>query len=135
MCGIAGYISLGRTHPTPKEIIKKMTNVLYHRGPDDSGCFFQIEDGRKGEEKDTIGNNDKENLPIKAALGHRRLSIIDLSEAGHQPMSNKRKTIWVVLNGEIYNYKELKKDAPGYEFISNTDTETILSSYERYGCD
>ncbi|MEW6102887.1 MAG: asparagine synthase (glutamine-hydrolyzing) [bacterium] len=132
MCGITGHINLGRIYPTTKEVIKKMTNVLYHRGPDDSGCFFQMEDGRILEEKDTFGDNDKEKLPIKAALGHRRLSIIDLSPLGHQPMSNKRKNVWVVFNGEIYNYKELKDECKGYEFISNSDTEAILASYEKY---
>ncbi|MEW6680883.1 MAG: asparagine synthase-related protein, partial [bacterium] len=76
-------------------------------------------------------------LPIKAALGHRRLSIIDLSEAGHQPMSNKRKTIWVVLNGEIYNYQELRENLikRGHSFYTHSDTETIVHLYEDLGKD
>ncbi len=82
MCGIAGYFGAGN-----KDVLKKMTRELRHRGPNDEGLF-------------TDGN---------VGLGHRRLSIIDLSLAGHQPMSNEDNNIVIVCNGEIYNFKELKK--------------------------
>lgn len=131
MCGITGYINLSKIYPTEKALLKRMTNVLYHRGPDDSGCFFEMEDGKINEERDEITSGDFKMLPIKAALGHRRLSIIDLSPLGHQPMSNNRKTLWIVFNGEIYNYKELKAENKEYGFISNSDTEAILASYEK----
>lgn len=90
-----------------------MTNVLAHRGPDDSGIYC----------RDNI------------ALGHRRLAIIDLSPAGHQPMSNDDGTIWMVFNGEIYNFQEIKAELTslGHAFKSNSDTEVIIHGYEEWG--
>ena len=83
MCGITGIWDF-KDKISP-EVLERMTNVLAHRGPDDAGIFV---DG-----KNNIG------------LGHRRLSILDLSTAGHQPMSNSDETIWITFNGEIYNFK------------------------------
>lgn len=114
MCGIVGKINFNNT-PVSKEEIKKMTDKLIHRGPDTEGAFV----------KNNVG------------LGHRRLSIIDLSSNGQQPMPNKTGNLWIVFNGEIYNYKELREklETEGIEFESNTDTEVILYLYQKYGID
>ncbi|MFH1523290.1 MAG: hypothetical protein ABIE43_05775 [Patescibacteria group bacterium] len=107
MCGIAGFWGSGN-----KEILAKMTDKLHHRGPDDEGFYF---DG-------TIG------------LGHKRLSIIDLSSAGHQPMSNEDGSVLIVFNGEIYNFQELReKLKEKHNFKSKTDTEVIIHLYEEIG--
>ncbi len=109
MCGIAGFIGKGN-----KEILQAMTNAIKYRGPDDRGFFI----------KDNVG------------LAHCRLSIIDLSPAGHQPMSNLQGTIWIVFNGEIYNFQELREELikkGKYKFRSQTDTEVIIYLYEEYG--
>lgn len=109
MCGINGF-SWGN-----EELIKKMNEVIRHRGPDDEGIYVD----------DNI------------SLGHVRLAIIDLSSKGHQPMKYERngREVWIVHNGEIYNFKELRKvlENRGYEFNSNTDTEVILASYVEWG--
>ena len=115
MCGICGIYNLNPREKVDKSSLKKMTDILSHRGPDDEGFFI---DGNLG-------------------LGHKRLSIIDLSPAGHQPMANKEGTVWIVYNGEIYNYIELRKELlkKGYEFKSHSDTEVILHLYEEEGED
>jgi len=112
MCGFAGVVRLDRA-PVAREMLERMTRVLSHRGPDDEGFH----------------------LSGTAGLGHRRLSIIDLSENGHQPMGNEDGTVWIVCNGEIYNYKELSRllTGKGHRFRSHSDTETILHLYEEYG--
>lgn len=104
MCGIAGYCGAGN-----RGILESMTNTLAHRGPDGAG-FFCV---------DGIG------------LGHRRLSIIDL-EGGKQPMANEDETVWIVFNGEIYNFRELRDSlsARGHKFKTSSDTETIVHLYE-----
>src|ERR1044071_4444251 len=110
MCGIAGIISTNSSLITP-ERIKKMTNTLVHRGPDAEGQWINS----------------------SVALGNRRLSIIDLSNAGNQPMHYlDRYTI--VHNGEIYNYIELKEELlkKGYKFSSKTDTEVIAAAYDNW---
>lgn len=114
MCGIAGILQLDGTNP-PRAILEKMTRTLIHRGPDGEG--FQV-DGPMG-------------------LGHRRLSIIDLSEAGHQPMGNEDRSIWVTFNGEIYNFKDIRAELQmrGHVFHSQTDTEAIVHAYEEWGED
>ena len=110
MCGICGYYGM-----VDQEMIDRMTQTLYHRGPDDGGTFMSTSD--------------------KVALGHRRLSILDLTKAGHQPMSNHDGTIWIIYNGEVYNFLELrdKLETSGIKFNSRTDTEVILACYEKYG--
>lgn len=116
MCGIAGLVNYsGRDSYVSDDLLREMTNEIAHRGPDDDGHY--ISDDRK------------------AALGFRRLSIIDLSAAGHQPMSNADGTIWMVFNGEVYNHLEIRRDleAKGYHYRSKSDTETILYAYEEYG--
>lgn len=118
MCGIAGYISSKPLAEAGEDIIARMTNVAAHRGPDDNGyALFPF--GGDGE----------------LALGHRRLSIIDLSPLGHQPMANSDATLQIVFNGEIYNYVELREElrALGYVFASTSDTEVILNAYKEWG--
>jgi len=107
MCGIAGF------NWNDSGLIRSMTNLLMHRGPDDSGFY-----------------TDKH-----ISLGHRRLSIIDLSKKGKQPISNEDSTQWIVYNGEIYNFQELRNELEkkGYKFRTDTDTEVIIHSYEEYG--
>src|SRR3989442_3440767 len=114
MCGIAGVIDLTSGGPS-RELIQRMTGLLRHRGPDDEGIAV-------------LG---------PAALGHRRLSIIDLSPGGHQPMSLEEAGLHVVFNGEIYNYPELKAEleARGETFRSRSDTEVILRAYRAWGVD
>ncbi len=113
MCGIAGYIYKDIGQQADVEKLKQMTDIISYRGPDDEGHFIN-------------GN---------IALGHRRLSIIDLSEAGHQPMISSDNNYIIVFNGEIYNYKEIKEVLikKGYIFKTNTDTEVLLQSYREWG--
>ena len=115
MCGICGYIS---QNEDPVKVIQEMTDSMYHRGPDDAGTYqHRFRNGRH------------------LALGHRRLSILDLSDAGHQPMFTQNRELAIVYNGEIYNFKELRKQLAdrGYSFKSNCDTEVILYLYQEYG--
>src|SRR5436305_310131 len=110
MCGIAGQLLRGTSADVAQ--IRAMCDRIRHRGPDDEG--FHV-DGPCG-------------------LGMRRLSIIDLS-TGHQPISNEDGTVWVVFNGEIYSYQELRSDliARGHRFKTNSDTETLIHLYEEFG--
>jgi asparagine synthase (glutamine-hydrolysing) len=112
MCGIAGFVHLER--PAEPQLIQAMLDEIRHRGPDDEGSYV---DG-------------------PAAIGMRRLSIIDLN-TGHQPISNEDGTVWIVFNGEIYNYQELREDlmARGHRFRTASDTETIVHLYEEYGAE
>jgi len=139
MCGITGIVSFkGNIGP---ESIKKMTDLLRHRGPDDEG-FLAVNSG-SGEVYPLIGNESKVlgrriegfDKPVDLFLGHRRLSIIDLSPAGHQPMSNEDGSVWIIHNGEIYNYIEIGKELErlGHRLNSRTDTEVILHAYEEWG--
>ena len=111
MCGIAGIVRWDEQPPAIEDV-QAMCDVMVHRGPDDEGYY---DDGR-------------------AALGMRRLSIIDL-QTGHQPVSNEDGTVWVVLNGEIYNFKELRLELKGrgHRFSTTSDTETIVHLYEDHG--
>jgi asparagine synthase (glutamine-hydrolysing) len=113
MCGIAGFCDFSKK--SLNDILKNMTDVLHHRGPDDSGYFFD------------------ESEYAQIGLGHKRLSILDLSAHGHQPMSFEYLDI--VFNGEVYNFKEIKKELLelGYTFHSDSDTEVILKSYHQWG--
>jgi len=117
MCGICGKISSNGA--VSEGLIRKMCEVLKHRGPDNEGCMLF----------DLPSNN------ITIGLGHRRLSVIDLSPAGHQPMCNEDRTIWIVMNGEVYNFLELRDELEkkGHRFKSHTDTEAILHLYEEKG--
>ena len=110
MCGICGKIYFDSARQVDGAVISSMSSVLQHRGPDDHGVFVAG--------------------PI--GLGHRRLSIIDTSTSGHQPMSNEDGSIWIVFNGEVYNFAELRRELErkGHRFTSHTDTETIIHLYE-----
>jgi len=111
MCGIAGIFSTGERRVYPAEV-KAMCDAIVHRGPDDAGYYVK---GRVG-------------------LGMRRLSIIDLA-TGHQPVRNEDGSVWVVMNGEIYNYRELRSDLEqrGHRFYTSTDTEVLVHLYEEFG--
>ena len=110
MCGIAGAINWGDA-----QVVARMTDALRHRGPDDRGIMFFPHE--------------------RVGLGHRRLSIIDLSAGGHQPMSSEDQSLWITFNGEIYNFVELRREleAKGHRFRSSSDTEVILHLYQEYG--
>src|SRR3989338_2479096 len=107
MCGIAGF------NWNDQLLIREMTRRLNHRGPDDEGYYSS-----KG-----------------VSLGHKRLKIIDLTSRGRQPLGNEDQSIWIVFNGEIYNYQELRPELEkkGHRFSSDTDTEVIVHMYEEYG--
>lgn len=115
MCGITGVYNFKTMTQVDGAIIQRMNDVIRHRGPDDDGVYVDNEIG----------------------LGHTRLSIIDVSYAGHQPLSNEDNTIWLVFNGEIYNYVELipELQRKGHVFKSKTDSEVIIHAYEEYGID
>ncbi len=121
MCGIAGGSWTSRGKPLDESVLRRMTDALVHRGPDDFGNYFSTSNGQ---------------LAGGAALGFRRLSIIDLS-GGHQPMSNEDGSVWIAFNGEVYNYRELKPELTrlGHQFRTSSDTECIVHAYEQWGRD
>ena len=133
MCGICGKISLGANSNVSEDLIRRMCSVLKHRGPDDEGVYLNWARGQGSRLHQGFGGQ----AGVRVGLGHRRLSIIDLSPAGHQPMSNENETIWIVMNGEIYNFLELREalEKKGHKFKSHTDTEVILHLYEEHGVD
>jgi len=117
MCGITGFLDLSR-QTTAREIqitVSRMTETLFHRGPDDTGLWYDAKDG--------------------VGLGHRRLSVIDLSSQGHQPMSSESGRYYIVYNGEVYNFNELKKEIQslGLAFRGHSDTEVLLAAIEQWG--
>src|SRR5947209_12448621 len=114
MCGICGQFNFGRNESVQPDTIRLMTQTMVHRGPDDDGYYFS---GSLG-------------------LGFRWLSIIDLA-GGHQPMSDAEETVWVTLNGEIYNFKELRAEleSRGHSFRTESDTEVIIHGYKEWGID
>ncbi|MFQ5914080.1 MAG: asparagine synthase (glutamine-hydrolyzing) [Nitrospinota bacterium] len=128
MCGIAGVITR-EGFPELREALLRMVRAQTHRGPDDEGIKVF---GARGE---VLGKDGPRAEGPHVALGSRRLAIIDLSSSGHQPMTNEDGTLWIVYNGEIYNFMELRQDllSKGHKFRSNTDTEVILHLYEQYG--
>lgn len=143
MCGITGYINLKKK--VDNKLFANMNNIIRHRGPDDEGYILINEDKIvKASGNDTV-NTLKEkyeninNMPndYNIILGHRRLSILDLSEKGHQPMQDKTGNIQIIFNGEIYNYIEIREELEkkGYKFNTNCDTEVIISAYNEWGID
>ena len=110
MCGISGVVGLA-----DREIVLRMSDAMIHRGPDDQGVFV-----------DQLH---------RVSLGHRRLSIIDVSAAGHQPMSYREGRYWIVFNGEIYNFRDLRRqlESLGHSFASASDTEVVLAAYAEWG--
>src|SRR5919199_4496197 len=111
MCGIAGVVSSSQA-PVDEALLRRMCGQFRHRGPDDEG-YYRVPG---------------------VGLGMRRLSIIDL-ETGQQPLTNEDRSVWVVGNGEIYNYRELRGDLErrGHRFATGSDIETIVHAYEEYG--
>ena len=156
MCGIAGVINL-RSKPLDSSRLKGMVDVISHRGPDDAG-YLVWQTGVNHPRGISFGqsfadDNFKEQAPYlppidsvdaqkqltenpwNLFLGHRRLAILDLSPSGHQPMSDHTGKIWVVYNGEIYNFKELRTELKGlgHRFVSRSDTEVLIHAYEEWG--
>jgi asparagine synthase (glutamine-hydrolysing) len=115
MCGICGIYNYLGNQPVGRDVVARMIRTMVHRGPDDEGSYFAG--------------------PI--GLGFRRLSIIDLSPAGHQPMTDPERRTWVVFNGEIYNFRELRREleARGCQFRTQCDTEVIVQGYNQWGDD
>ncbi|MEI8380498.1 MAG: asparagine synthase (glutamine-hydrolyzing) [Planctomycetota bacterium] len=129
MCGIAGACWTAASEPLSEVILKRMTDALVHRGPDDDGIYSS-----QGNVAATpIGESGRSGGAI---LGFRRLSIIDLA-GGHQPLSNEDGTVWIAFNGEVYNYRELKPELErlGHRFRTSSDTECIVHAYEQWGRD
>jgi asparagine synthase (glutamine-hydrolysing) len=114
MCGIAGLVAFDRLHLDDRERVIRMRDVLAHRGPDDAGIF----------------------VDERAALAHRRLSIVDLA-GGHQPLANETGSIWTVFNGEIYNHRTIRGEleSRGHQYKTRSDTETLVHGYEQWGDD
>ncbi len=112
MCGIAGYVNVDPSQPADPEVVRSMTGSLVHRGPDDEG--FHVQGG--------------------VALGMRRLAIIDL-QTGRQPIANEDGSVWIVFNGEVYNYLPLREEliSRGHRFTSRSDTEVLVHLYEERG--
>ena len=110
MCGFAGFVGEAEDR---EQVLVNMMNTIIHRGPDSEGKYVDED----------------------AALGFRRLSIIDLSSVGDQPLYNEDKSMVLVFNGEIYNYQELREElaAAGHVFVSNTDSETLIHGFEEWG--
>src|ERR1700757_4779813 len=115
MCAIYGYLS--QTASISPDVLRRMGDVLRHRGPDDEGELI-------------LTGSD-----VSVGLGHKRLSIIDLSPAGKQPMANEDESIWITFNGEIYNFRELRERLrrKGHRFRSSSDTEVVIHLYEELG--
>ncbi|MEA3415224.1 MAG: asparagine synthase (glutamine-hydrolyzing) [Thermodesulfobacteriota bacterium] len=121
MCGICGKLTTNGKW-IEEDLIQSMASVLSHRGPDDDGIYLS-------------SKQKAQSSKVEVGLGHRRLSIIDLSEAGRQPMSNEDKTVWMVFNGEIYNFQSLRAELEkkGHHFSSQTDCDVVIHLYEEEG--
>lgn len=117
MCGICGVVNFSG-QPIEKKVLVKMASTLAHRGPDAEGFY----------------TNDQQGHNAQVGLAHRRLSIIDIT-TGQQPLSNEDDSVWIVFNGEIYNYMEIRSTliSKGHVFKTNSDTETIVHAYEHWG--
>src|SRR5579862_3263228 len=107
MCGICGF------NWTDSSLLEQMKGMLVHRGPDDAGSY----------------------VATGISLGHRRLSIVDLTDQGRQPLTNEDGSVWITFNGEIYNHRELRThlESKGHVFRSRSDTESVIHAYEEYG--
>jgi asparagine synthase (glutamine-hydrolysing) len=125
MCGITGAVWTDASAALSSEVLARMTAVLAHRGPDDAGSYTS-----------GLKTHSAHGQMPGVALGHRRLSIIDVA-GGHQPLSNEDGSIWIVFNGEIYNHRELRKrlEGSGHQFRTSSDTEAIVHLYEDEGLD
>ena len=154
MCGIVGAISLNH-QPLQVERLKPMVDVITHRGPDDAGYLVWQTGTHHALGQDFTDSQFQDVCPLLPIIdspsgqnrlhsekwdlffGHRRLSIIDLSPRGHQPMCDKSRKIWLIYNGEIYNFREIRQELKGlgYHFFSTSDTEVIIHAYHEWGTD
>jgi asparagine synthase (glutamine-hydrolysing) len=118
MCGIFGIVA--RNARVPAHVLERATQSLAHRGPDDSGTVI-LHDSVRG--------------PVEIGLGNRRLAILDLSPLAHQPMHDPDTGNWIIYNGEIYNFRDIRKELEqaGANFVSHSDTEVLLRAYARWG--
>jgi len=118
MCGIVGILARGAV--VDPDVLERATRSLVHRGPDDEGTIIVRESAPE---------------PVEVGLGNRRLAILDLSSLGHQPMQDPETRNWIVHNGEVYNFREVraKLEREGIEFRSQSDTEVVLKAYGRWG--
>jgi asparagine synthase (glutamine-hydrolysing) len=150
MCGIAGVVAFNNKNSGLAGMARQMNDTIRHRGPDGEGYLLISEDSEIAAfGKDTpqaIIRSSILHKPVqsieekgnqKAILAHRRLSIIDITATGHQPLCNSSKTLWIVFNGEIYNYIELRDELKkkGHQFHTSSDTEVALASYTEWGYD
>jgi len=128
MCGITGGVWYRPERAITRHTLDQMTDALVHRGPDDRGIFYSKQPSESGRASSSP--------PASVGLGFRRLSIIDLA-GGHQPLGNEDGSIQMVFNGEIYNYRELRRrlEGAGHQFATDSDTETIVHLYEDLGID
>lgn len=133
MCGIAGIFHRNAL-PVNLDVLIRMTRTLTHRGPDEEGYFLNSSSPGSADAPVRTLSSPMVSGIGNVGLGHRRLSIIDLS-SGQQPLSNEDGTVWVAFNGEIYNFKELHKDleARGHKFRTHSDTEVIVHAWEEWG--
>lgn len=142
MCGIAGAAWTSRGLPLDEPTLRRMTEVLRHRGPDDEGQWWSLQrEAQPQSASDPPSGLSPVHSPLSppsagVALGFRRLSIIDVA-GGHQPLSNEDGSVWIVFNGEIYNYREIRPEleARGHRFRTRSDTEVIVHAYEEWGVD
>ena len=154
MCGITGAISLNH-QPLRVEHLRPMVDIIAHRGPDDAGYLVWQTGAHHSLGQDFTDSQFQDVCPLLPVIdslsgqnrlhsekwnlffGHRRLSVIDLSPRGHQPMCDKFRKIWLIYNGEIYNFREIRQElkALGYHFSSASDTEVILHAYHEWGTD
>ena len=154
MCGIVGAISLNH-EPLQAERLKPMVDVIAHRGPDDAGYLVWQTGAHHPLGQDFTDSQFRGVCPLLPVIdspsgagrlhsekwdlffGHRRLSIIDLSSRGHQPMCDKSRKIWLIYNGEIYNFREIRQELKGlgYHFFSSSDTEVIIHAYHQWRMD
>ena len=148
MCGIVGAVSLNH-QPLQVERLKPMVDVIAHRGPDDAGYLVWQTGTHHPFGQDFTDSQFQDISPLLPVIdspsgqnrlhsekwdlffGHRRLSIIDLSPRGHQPMCDKSRKIWLIYNGEIYNFREIRQELKGlgYQVFSASDTEVIIQAY------
>jgi asparagine synthase (glutamine-hydrolysing) len=135
MCGITGYFNIAG-HININDIVSS-TDMIKYRGPDDEGYMFVNTNDKVFSPKSKNEAEILRDINMKGGFGFRRLSIIDLSDLGHQPMCDNSENYWIIFNGEIYNYLEIRSEliSLGYKFRSNTDTEVILYSYIEWGND
>jgi len=125
MCGICGKVSVNGV--VSEDLIRKMCGALTHRGPDDEGVW--VLDSAKYSSSEVEKHILPRSNDIAVGLGHRRLAIIDLSPAGHQPMSNEDGSIWIVLNGEIYNFVEMSDNCVNRGYFKKEAIKKLLDEY------